>query len=227
MEARLDAMEEDPFECEHFDELQVGVAKGRESLAQPLPPFISGMRGFNLIVDSLGDYDMSSGAPPENIDASVVLSMDDAQAVFMMGTMMSPDLAAVDLQPDGVPVPLAIPQLQAIAKSAYAAMAQTALAVSLGSEARTRVTTVLNADSSEPAPIMSASMDASTYYELVSQSMMAEQDEEGVENPLPEAARVALRDAVLAMGKMYDRMMFDVRFTARGIEMNSKVSLHD
>jgi len=227
MEARLDAMEEDPFECEHFDELQAGVAKGRESLAQPLPPFISGMRGFNLIVDSLGDYDMSSGAPPENIDASVVLSMDDAQAVFMMGTMMSPDLAAVDLQPDGVPVPLALPQLQAIAKSAYAAMAQTALAVSLGSEARTRVMTVLNADSSEPAPIMSASMDASTYYELVSQSMMAEQDEEGVENPLPEAARIALRDAVLAMGKMYDRMVLDVRFTARGIEMNSKVSLHD
>jgi hypothetical protein len=153
--------------------------------------------------------------------------MDDAQAVFMMGTMMSPDLAAVDLQPDGVPVPLAIPQLQAIAKSAYAAMAQTALAVSLGSEARTRVMTVLNADSSEPPPIMSASMDAATYYELVSQSMMAEQDEEGVENPLPEAARIALRDAVLAMGKMYDRMVLDVRFTARGIEMNSKVTLHD
>jgi hypothetical protein len=227
IEARLDAMEEDPFECEHFGELQAGVAKGRESLAQPLPPFISGMRGFNLIVDSLGDYDMASGAPPENIDASVVFSMDDAQAVFMMGTMMSPDLAAVDLQPDGVPVPLALPQLQAFAKSAYAAMAQTALAVSMGSEARTRVTAVLNADSSEPPPIMSASMDASTYYELVSQSMMAEQDEEGVENPLPEPARIALRDAVLAMGKMYDRMAFNVRFTARGIEMNSKVSLHD
>jgi hypothetical protein len=226
-EARLDAMEEDPFECEHFSELQAGVAKGRETLAKPLPPFISGMRGFNLIVDSLGDYDMGGGAPPENIDASVVLSMDDAQAVFMMGTMMSPDLAAVDLQPDGVPVPLALPQLQAIAKSAYAAMAETALAISMGSEARTRVTAVLHAHSADPPPIMSASMDAGTYYELVSQSMMAEQDEEGNENPLPESARVALRDAVLAMGKMYDRMAFDVRFTARGIEMHSKVSLHE
>ncbi len=226
-EARLDAMEADPFECEYFNELQAGVAKGRETLAQPLPPFISGMRGFNIIVDSLGDYDMASGVPPENVDGSVIFSMDDAQAMFMMGAMMSPDLAAVDLQPDGVPVPLALPQLQAIAKSVYAAMAETALVISVGSDARTRATSVLKADSIEPPLFMSASMDAGTYYELVSQSMMAEQDEEGNANALPESARIALRDAVLAMGKMYDRMAVDVRFTTRGIEMNSKVSLHE
>ncbi len=226
-EARLDAMEEDPFACEHFAELQAGVAKGRESLAQPLPPFITGLRGFNVIVDNLGDYDVSSGQPPQDVDASVVLSMDDAQAVFMMGAMMSPDLAAVELQPDGVAVPLALPQLQAIAKSAYAAMKETALAVSMGSGARTRVTSVLNADAVEPPPIMSASMDASKYYELIAQSLMAEQDDDNDENPLSVSARIALRDAMLKIGEMYDRMAFNVHFTQHGVELETNITMSE
>ena len=226
-EARLTAMEEDPYECEHFNELQAGVAKGRESLAQPLPPFITGMRGFNVIVDSLGDYDMASGQPPEEVDASVLLSMDDAQAMFVMGTMMSPDLAAVDLQPDGVPVPLALPQLQAIAQSAYAAMGETVLAVSMGNNSRARVTEVLESDVVQPPPIISASFDAGKYYEFVAQSAMATPAEEGQEDALSEPARIALRDAMLKIGEMYDRMLVEVRFTARGIEMDSKVTLSD
>lgn len=226
-EARLTAMEEDPYECEHFNELQAGVAKGRESLAQPLPPFITGMRGFNVIVDSLGDYNMASGQPPQDVDASVLLSMDDAPAMFMMGAMMSPELAAVDLQPDGVPVPLLLPQIQAVAQSAYAAMGETVLAVSMGDEAKTRVTEVLASDAVEPPPIISASVDASTYYELIAQSVMVEPDEEGAENALSEPARISLRDAMLKVGEMYDRMLVDVRFTARGIEMDSKVTLSD
>jgi len=227
VEARLDAMEEDPYECEHFSELQAGVAKGRESLAQPLPPFITGMRGFNVIVDSLGDYDMASGLPPQKVDASVLVSMDDAQAMFMMGAMMSPDLAAVDLQPDGVPVPLALPQLQAIAESAYAAMGETVLAVAMGADAKTRVSAVLESDTVEPPSIISATVDAGKYYEFIAQRSMAEPDEEGAQNALSEPARAALRDAMLKVGEMYDRMIVDVRFTERGIEMESKVTLSD
>jgi hypothetical protein len=227
VEARLAAMEEDPYECEHFSELQAGVAKGRESLAQPLPPFITGMRGFNVIVDSLGDYDMASGQPPQEVDASVLLSMDDAQAMFMMGTMMSPELAAVDLQPDGVPVPLVLTQLQAIAQSAYAAMGETVLAVSMGTDSKNRVTEVLESDTVEPPPVMSATVDAAKYYEFIAQSSMAEADEEGAENAFSEPARIALRDAMLQAGDIYDRMTIDVRFTERGIEMDSKVTLSD
>ena len=227
IEARINAMEEDPFECEHFAELQAGAAEGRARLAQPLPPFITGLRGFNIIVDSLGDYDMSSGQPPKEVDASVLLSMDDAHAMFMMGAMMSPDLAAIDLQPNGVPVPLALPWLQGIAGSAYAAMKETVLALSVGTQARTRVSVVLDSDTVEPPPIISATMDAGKYYELIASSAMAESDEEGKENPLPEPVRIALRDAMLKVGEMYDRMTVDIRFTDRGIEMESTVTLRN
>ena len=153
--------------------------------------------------------------------------MDDAQATFMMGAMMSPELAAVDLQPDGVPVPLVLTQLQAIAQSAYAAMGETVLAISVGDDAKTRVSAVLESDTVEPPPFFSATVDAGKYYEFIAQRSMAEPDEEGAENALSEPARAALRDAMLKVGEMYDRMIVDVRFTERGIEMDSKVTLSD
>jgi hypothetical protein len=176
-------------------------------------------------VDSLGDYDMASGQPPRQVDASILLSMDDAQAMFMMGAMMSPELAAVDLQPDGVPVPLLLPQIQAIAQSAYAAMEETVLAVSMGTDSKTRVTEVLASDSVEPPPVISATVDAAEYYEFIAESSMAVPDEEGAESALSEPARIALRDAMLKVGEMYDRMTVDVHLTERGIEMDSKVTL--
>ena len=224
-EARLDAMEADPFECEYFAEIQAGVAQGRAALQQPLPPFVTGLRGFKADIESLGDYEFGSDEPPKDIDASLVVAMEDAEAAYMMGTMMSPDLAVVDLQPDGVPVPLALPLLQGVAKAAYAVMTESSLAIAVGSESKTRVLEVINADSVEPPPFMSASMDAGAYYELIAQSMIEEQTEEGEENPLSESTRIALGDAMKSFGALYDRMLLDVRFTARGIEINSNVTL--
>lgn len=229
-ESRITALEENPYECEHFADFQAGVATGRAALAQPVPPFIDGMRGFNVIVDSLGDYDFSSAQPPQDVDASVVFSLDDAQAMFMMGSMMSPDLASLDLQPDGNPVPLALPQLQAFAEFSYAAMADTALAVSIGSDAKARVTTVLNANAAEPPPFLSTTMDAGKYYELIAESMYSEPDVavegegDSEEYAMPESAQAALREAMLAVGEIYDRMAVDVRFTPRGIVVESIVT---
>ena len=224
-EARLDAIEADPFECEYFAEIQAGVAAGRAALEQPLPPFVTGLRGFKADIESLGDYELGSDESPDDINASLVVGMEDAEAAYLMGTMMSADLATVDLQPNGVPVPLALPQLQAVAKAAYAAMTENALAIAIGSESRTRVSEVISASSIEPPPIMSVSVDATAYYALIAQSMMEEQDEEGEENPLPEAARIALSDAMKSMGAMYDRVLMDVQFTSRGIEISSSVTL--
>lgn len=222
-EARLTAIEDDPYECEHFAELQAGVASARAQLAQPLPPFITGMRGFNLIVESLGDYDMTSGVPPEKVDASLVIAMDDAPTMFMMGAMMIPDLAAVDLQADGIPVPLAVPQLQSFAESSYAAMTDSALAISMGSDAKSRVTTVLTAKSAQPPPLMSSAIDAGAYYEFMAENSLS--DGEGEESPMPEAAQIALRDATLKVGELYDRISFDVRITDKGIEVRSTTTL--
>lgn len=224
-EGRLDAMEEDPYECEYFAELQAGVAKGRDVLNQPVPPFVYSMRGFNAIVDDIGDFDLASSRPPEDIDASLVLAMDDAQALVAMGAMFSPDLANMNLQPDGKAVLLDIAQLQATGKDVYAAMVDDAVAISVGADAEDRVTAVLKAESAAPPPVFSMSMDAGRYYALIGETMVLEPDDEAAELSLE--ARTALRDAMLAIGELYDRMAVDLRFTERGAEFESRVTLKE
>ena len=224
-ESRLDAMENDPYECEYFAELQAGVAKGREILNQPVPPFVYSLRGFNAIVDDIGDFDLASNQPPEDIDASLVFAMDDAQTMVAMGAMFSPELANLNLQPDGKAVLLDIAQVKATGKDVYAAMVEDALAISVGADAEKRVTSVLGANSAEPAPVFSMTMDAGRYYSLIGETMVLEQDDETAELSLE--AREALRDAMLAIGELYDRMAVDLRFTANGAEFESRVTLKD
>ncbi len=224
-EGRLDAMENDPYECEYFAELQAGVAKGREILNQPVPPFVYSMRGFNAIVDDIGDFDLASNQPPEDIDASLVFAMDDAQTMVAMGAMFSPELANLNLQPDGKAVLIDVAQVRATGKDVYAAMIEDALAISIGANAESRVASVLTARSAEPPPVFSMTMDAGRYYSLIGETMVLEQDEEAAELSLE--AREALRDAMLAIGELYDRMAVDLRFTANGAEFDSRVTLKD
>lgn len=224
-EGRLNAMEKDPYECEYFADLQAGVTKGREILNQPVPPFVYSMRGFNAIVDDIGDFDIATNRPPEDIDASVVVAMDDAQTMVAMGAMFSPELANMNLQPDGKAVLLDVAQVRATGKDVYAAMIDDAVAISVGAAAEDRVTAVLNADSVEPPPVFSMSMDAGRYYSLIGETMVLEQDDESAELSLE--AREALRDAMIAIGELYDRMAVDMRFTSRGAEFESRVTLKD
>lgn len=227
-EARLDAMEADPYECEYFADLQAGVAKGREALNQPLPPVVYAFRGFNAVVDDIGDFDMASAQPPTDIDASILLALEDAQTMVAMGAMFSPELASLDLQPDGKPVMLDLPQMQALGQIVYAAMHENAVALSVGADAESRVSNVLNAASAQPPPMFSMTMDAGRYYALIAEAMMLENDEgEGKDVDLSLASREALRDAMLAVGELYDRMAVDIRFTERGMEIESLVTLKD
>lgn len=225
-EARLDAMEADPFECEYFADMQAGVAQGRAALNQPLPPVAYGLRGFMAVIDEVGDFDMTRQQPPKDLDASVLVALDDAQAIVAMGAMFSPELAALDLKTDGVPVLLDLPQLQAMGQTVYAAMLEDVVALSVGKNAEKRIKRVLTADSATPPPLFSMTMDAGRYYSLIAKSMMQEgDDKDGVQLSL--AGREAMRDAMLVLGKMYDRMAVDIRFTQRGMELDSRVTLKD
>lgn len=223
--ARLDAMEADPFECEYFEDLQAGIEKGRDALNQPMPPVVNGLRGFNAVVDDISGFDLASKQPPEKIDASILVAIDNAEALLAMGAMFSPELASLDLQPDGTPVALPLPPMPGIPQEAFAAMHDDAIAVSLGGNAESRVSKILNADPTKPSPLFGMTMDAARYYALIADTMMLEQPDE--KNQLSEPARAALRDAMISIGSMYERMAVDVLFTERGIEMKSEVSLAD
>jgi hypothetical protein len=225
-EQRLDAMEAEPFECDALAELQASTVKGREALAQPLPPVVYSFRGFLANITDVQGMDVATQTPPESIDASLLFAMENAQALVSMGAMMSPEIAALNLIPDGKAKLLDLPQLAEIAEQAFAALSEDALSVSVGADAEANAEAMLSADIAKEKPLMSMSFDAKRYYQFIGETAMADDEsDEGEEMPL--AMRTAIRDAMVSSGEMYKRMAVNVHLTERGVEIGSRMTLAD
>ncbi len=85
---------------------------------------------------------------------------------------------------------------------------------------------MLHAEGSDPAPLISMSMDSARYYQMMADAMMQEKpDTEGKEMPM--AVRMALRDVIVLSGALYERMSVNVRLTDRGVEINGRMTLSD
>jgi hypothetical protein len=226
--ARLDAMEARPFKCEHFADLQAGVAQGRELLAKPLPPMVYGIRGFNAVLETLDVAALASGQPPDptTIEAGIVVAMDDAAAVVAMGTMFSPELAEMNLRPNGEAVALALPQVEMMGVDAYAAMVEDALSIAIGPAAKSRVTSILAASSMVPAPVFAMTMDAGKYYELISAGMSADMGDGEEQRMSPEEIE-AVQRVFASLSDIYDRMTTIAHFTADGAVIESVMTLKD
>ncbi|MDJ0750379.1 MAG: hypothetical protein QNJ11_12910 [Woeseiaceae bacterium] len=227
-EARLDAMEAEPFECEHLAELQGGVASGRAALAQPVPPVVYSFRGLLANLTGLEGMDLATETPPTSVDASVLFAVDNAEGLVTMAAMMSPEIAALNLLPDGKARKLDLPQIATVAQEAFAALSDNGLSISLGEGSERNAEAMLQADVAESKPFVSMSMDAAKYYELIGEVMMEqeqEHDEEGEEVPL--AVRTAMRDIMVLNGSLYERMLMNVHLTERGVEIDSRMTLAD
>lgn len=223
-EARLDAMEEKPFECELLAEVQAGVAQGRAALAQQVPPVVYSFRGFLTNVTNIEGMDIATQTPPTSVDASVLFAVENAETLVAMAAMMSPEIAALNLLPDGKAKLLDLPQFSEIADQAFAALSSVGLAVSIGEGSAANAESMLEADLVDNKPFMSMAFDAKRYYEFVGQAAM-EGNESGEGEELPMAIRAAIRDAMVSSGEMYERMALNVHFTDRGVELDSRLTL--
>jgi len=225
-EKRLDAMEAEPYECDALADLQASTVKGREALAQPLPPVVYSFRGFLANITNVEGMDIATETPPESIDGSVLFAIENAQDLVTMAAMMSPEIAALNLIPDGKAKALSLPQLAELAEQAFAALSENGLSVSVGEGAESNAESMLQADVATKSPFMSMSMDAQRYYEFIGKAAMEESEsEEGEEIPL--AMRTAIRDAMVSSGEMYERMAVNVHLTERGVEIDSRMTLAD
>jgi hypothetical protein len=223
--SRLDAMEAEPYECDLLADLQDGVGKGREMLQQPLPPVVYGFKGFLAVVEDIQGMDLARQQPPTSADVRVLVAADDAAGLLAMGAMFSPEIAALDIQPDGEPVRFESPRLDGVVDAAHVAMTENALAVSIGQGTETRLSGMLAAATGTPHPFLSMEMDAARYYEFVAQAMVLEEEDE--DDPTPPELKAAIAELMTVIGDMFSRVTFRIEFTERGIEFPSTVVLSD
>jgi hypothetical protein len=146
-EARLDALEAQPYQCEFFAGVQEAVAGGREVLNQPMFPLVYSFKGFLATIDSIKGMDIQAGQPPTDIDMQMLIATDNAEGLVAMAAMFSPEIAALDLQADGKPVRLPVPPIASQVRTAWVAMSDAALALSVGEGGETHLPGMLT----EPA----------------------------------------------------------------------------
>ncbi len=217
---RLDAMEANPYECEDLAEFQDGIAAGREMLNQPLPPIVYGFKGFLAVVEDIEGLDLQNEIPPTSIDMRLLVSMDNVEGLIAMGAMFSPELASLNIEPNGEPVKVEMGQLAAMGQTVHVAMTDDAIAVSVGEGTEARLGEMLQANINDPAPFVAFEMDAARYYSFVSDAMMSGSDMDTM--PEIREATQAMLDAV---SKSVSRMSLTVDFSEHGIELDSTVTL--
>lgn len=225
--ARLDALEADPYECEWFADLQNSVERGRAALQQPLPPVVYSFRGFVAVIENISGMDLGAGQPPTDIDMRLLVATDNAEALVAMGAMFSPEIAALELKPDSRPVRLTVPPIAAPVESAWVAMSDKALALSIGEGGEAQLPGMLAAPAPEPAPFMGVDIDAGAYYGFIADvtTQAASAGDEG-EDRSPEFQEAFSR-TMNSLGVAIDRITLDVRFSEHGIEFPSTVDLAD
>jgi hypothetical protein len=225
-ESRLDAMEADPYECGALAELQASTVKGREALMQPVPPVVYSFRGFLANVTDITGLDLASQKPPESIDGSLLIAMENAQDLVNMAALMSPQVAALNLLPDGEARLIDLPELAELPGQLFAALSGDGLSMALGASGAEKAQAMLQGDVDQPMPLMTFSMDANYYYEFVGEAVMqADDPEEG--EPTPQELKEAIRDIMVASGSVYDRMTTNLHLTERGIELGTSITLAD
>ena len=166
---------------------------------------------------------MATQAPPTSVDGQFLLAMNNAPALVALGTMMSPELAGLNLQADGKAVLLDLPQAQMLGQEMYIAMTDTALALSVGDGAEAQLGAMLSAEASANGTIFSFSMDAARYYGFIAEAMAMQQPDG--EDPMTPEFRQAMQEMMLAIADIYGRMSVDVRFSSDGIVVDSVVTL--
>ena len=226
LEARLDAMEADPFECADLGELQASVAQGRQALAQPLPPVVYNFSGMLAHISDVQGMNLGTKKPPESVDASFLVAFKNAQDLVNMASMMVPQVAEMNLLPDGKAKALDLPQLAEIADKAFVALSNVGISVAMGEGSAENSEAMLVADVEMPPPFVSFSMDSKRYYDFVGDALMQENEtEDGESEPL--ALRTAMRDVMVSSGELYERVSVNVHLTERGVEIGSRMTLSD
>lgn len=221
-EARLDALEAQPYQCEFFAGVQEALAGGRDLLNQPMFPLVYSFRGFLATIDSIRGMDIQAGQPPTDIDMRMLIATDNAEGLVAMAAMFSPEIAALDLQADGKPVRLPVPPIASQVQTAWVAMSDAALALSVGDGGETHLPGMLTAPLASPPPFMSIDMDAASYYGFVGDAAALGGNDEN----RPEV-NAAVREVMTSLQALIRRITVDVQFTERGIEAPSTMTLAD
>lgn len=165
--SRIAAVKAAPFKCEQLADLNQAVSEMEQGLNQPIPPFVTNIKGFNVVVK---DGDFSKGQP-QAIKGFALVRVDQPDQLLAMAKGMAPPLASLEVPMDGKPVAFPAGLIPPVVDEPHIAMNDKAIAVSVGQGEAAGLTGVLNAKSPADAPLLAVSYDMKKFMGLMTAQM--------------------------------------------------------
>ena len=168
-------MKAKPYACPLLGDLNQGVQGAEMGLNQPMPPFINGIRGLNVVVK---DVTMAGGKPTSG-KGIVVLAANDPKSLLATAKQFGgAPLANFNLADDGkaveLPLPLP-PEAQKMIGKVFLAMKGNGIAASVGAGEEQNLAAALEAKGASPAPLLSFAYDAQRLVKLTEGTMGEEE----------------------------------------------------
>ena len=204
-----------PFQCEHYADLNHKAEEALVKLDQPLPPFVNNFRGVRL---SIKELEMVPGQEmPKDVKGYLAVHVDEPQMVVGMAQMFLPDLSEMQLAPgeDPARVPEFLMSYQGI--ETWAAMSDEAIGVSVGAGEQDGLVAFLEMDAGPEGSFFSADYDYGAYYDLQLMGMPGEGKESSATLDLTEVMIEAAKEAT-------DRNHLEMKFTPEGLVIENLVT---
>lgn len=212
-----------PYQCELFSQLNQQAETLKARMSQPLPPFVSNFKGFNMSFSELKVNEQAANLnkPAEMIEsfkAQLSFSVDEAQSLVGMAQMMLPQLQGLTLPTDGSLIPLKeqlpanLMSLPVDVSTAYAAINNHTIGLSMGYADGGNLSELVNQEGEHS--LFSFTADANGYKQIMSEIFkLADMPQ------LPEEVKKQLESQKdMTMNMMYwQQQKATVKFTDNGL----------
>jgi len=215
---KTSAIVEDPYRCEHLQDLNTSTAESLARLDQPMPPFLNNFRGLRI---SLSEIAFGHSTLPEKARGHLALHVEQPEMFVGMAQMFLPDLSGLAIKPGADPVQLPDSLIPAPGLVAFAAMSGDAIGLSVGSGEEATLPEFLDAPTGPEGMFFSASYDTSAYLNYRDELVGPVQQDDG--DPLHAAQAIGMA-ARHAFSNMADRSYTTLRFGADGVVIDERMS---
>ena len=163
---KLEEIVQNPYRCEHFQDLNARAGEALARLQQPMPPFVNNFRGLRV---SLDEVVMDRAALPAGAHGHLALHVEQPEMFVGMAQMFLPGLAELGLKAGAPPVRLPEDLFPIPGMVAFAAMTNESIGLSVGEGEESGLEDYLDRDAGPEGMFLSLSYDTAAYLEYTEQ----------------------------------------------------------
>lgn len=167
--AKVAALKAAPYTCPLLADFNSSMAELDQGLQAPMPPFVTGVRGFNVVIK---DGKIGPNGPTA-VRGTLLISADKANELFEMAKGMAPPLASLQVPADGTPTALPPGLVPPVVDAPFIAVNTNGIALSVGVGEEKNLTGLLGAPSAGGGPVVAFTYDIKRFLGMMGDQMGA------------------------------------------------------